>query len=507
MNEAPSPKRSPMTYVFFAAMWLVFGLVALVILAWGVENWRGEHAWQAALRDHAANGDPLEGPSAGPAHVPDDQNFLATPLLKPFFDYHLAKGAKGETMVVYNNAPAVERVKAIHLPDNQESPTRQRTGRTSLEGWQATLADTDGFPKPDQPGTPAKDILTALHRWDSELAELDAASRRPYSRVEAPIDERMDVMMPCIAYFKGAANLLKLRCTARLAAGDGDGAADDIEFIDRLAKTLSSDPVLIDELVSIAIRSIAMHALWEGLVDHRWNDAQLVRLQAVLAARDSRADMIRAFRGERSFGIQMLERAVHDPKKLAAAAGESGAQPSPIERMRMNSPRGWTRQNQVSIVVFHDELGKITGPWAKDELPTSKINVDPVEKALAKRPFIYSFQARMVVAAIAKGTLRTDRLVAATRMGIIACALERYRLANGEYPASLDRLTPRYLAALPLDPCTGGPFYYNATSDETWYRLYSTGPDGKDDGGDFNGRESGGDWLWPLPTETSKRLF
>jgi hypothetical protein len=39
----------------------------------------------------------------------------------------------------------------------------------------------------------------------------------------------------------------------------------------------------------------------------------------------------------------------------------------------------------------------------------------------------------------------------------IACALERYRLANGKYPAALADLIPRFLDKIPADVITGKP--------------------------------------------------
>lgn len=67
-------------------------------------------------------------------------------------------------------------------------------------------------------------------------------------------------------------------------------------------------------------------------------------------------------------------------------------------------------------------------------------------------------------------------------------ALERYRLAYGEYPSDLLLLVPQFLESVPLDPCTGEPLVYRPPADEPYegarpYLLYSVGPDGRDDGG------------------------
>jgi hypothetical protein len=62
-----------------------------------------------------------------------------------------------------------------------------------------------------------------------------------------------------------------------------------------------------------------------------------------------------------------------------------------------------------------------------------------------------------------------------------ALAAERYRRERGKWPASLADLVPRYLSAVPLDPHTGKPLILKELPDGI--AIYSTGPDGIDDGG------------------------
>ena len=82
----------------------------------------------------------------------------------------------------------------------------------------------------------------------------------------------------------------------------------------------------------------------------------------------------------------------------------------------------------------------------------------------------------------------------------IACALERYRLAHGEYPELLNALTPQFIAKLPHDSI-GQPLKYRRTGDGK-FLLYSVGWNEKDDGGENALRKDGspdlanGDWVW-----------
>jgi hypothetical protein len=83
----------------------------------------------------------------------------------------------------------------------------------------------------------------------------------------------------------------------------------------------------------------------------------------------------------------------------------------------------------------------------------------------------------------------------------IACALERYRLAYGQYPEKLDSLLPTFAQKLPSDPIEGQPFHYRR-KDPDHFLLYSIGWNETDDHGTVVRNANGyptldqGDWLW-----------
>ena len=93
-----------------------------------------------------------------------------------------------------------------------------------------------------------------------------------------------------------------------------------------------------------------------------------------------------------------------------------------------------------------------------------------------------------------------------------ACALERYRLAHGKYPQTLDALAPQFIAKVPHDPIGGQPLHYRPT-DDGQFILYSVGWNEKDDGGTVSLTKGvsgdadkpgsvdldNGDWVWRYP--------
>jgi WD40 repeat protein len=86
-----------------------------------------------------------------------------------------------------------------------------------------------------------------------------------------------------------------------------------------------------------------------------------------------------------------------------------------------------------------------------------------------------------------------DRTEQTQRNLYLAFGLAAYRVENGRYPAKLDELAPRYLAAIPDDLFSGKALIYRPS--DKGYLLYSMGVNGKDDGGRSYGDEPPGDDL------------
>ncbi len=63
-----------------------------------------------------------------------------------------------------------------------------------------------------------------------------------------------------------------------------------------------------------------------------------------------------------------------------------------------------------------------------------------------------------------------------------AVAVEQYRMEHGEYPKTLNALVPEFLAEVPVDPYSGKQLVYRPDPVRL-FRLYSIGPNEKDDDG------------------------
>jgi hypothetical protein len=118
----------------------------------------------------------------------------------------------------------------------------------------------------------------------------------------------------------------------------------------------------------------------------------------------------------------------------------------------------------------------------------------------------YNVFAGLLLPALAAPVEKCAYAQNAVSMARVAVALERYRLAHGAFPDSLDVLSPQFIQPIPHDIINGEPLQYERTGDKQ-FTLYSVGWNEKDDGGVvvFKKGETGGidiskgDWVWRYP--------
>ncbi|HTI69582.1 MAG TPA: hypothetical protein VMF06_06435, partial [Candidatus Limnocylindria bacterium] len=293
----------------------------------------------------------------------------------------------------------------------------------------------------------------------------------------------------------------EVRSAAYLEKGNTAAASQDIETVERLAQSLDSEPLLISMLVEFAVQSISSRMIWQGLVDHRWDEAQLAHFQDLFARRtDPLQRCLTSLRAERAFSASAIDDLIKDPRRESALASESGDWRNTVRFI----PRGWLRQNQVSLAGYYDGVIHQLEQGGNMEQVLSAESSG--RRYLEGRPRLYAMFANMLAAAIDKADTKSFRMQALNRMGQTACALERFRRTSGVYPETLDKLTPKYLASAIMDPASHKPFRYEPQGDE-WYRLYSLGANSRDDGGKPSRDEKGGDWCWPEPVDMKPRLF
>jgi hypothetical protein len=469
-------------YGFFALVCLAT-IIALVIAE---ENFRSKREWESYKREHEARGERLDLQPLIPPPVPDEQNFAMTPLLRPLFP-------DGK---IY----AEELQKKLEFPAAKPDAKRPGFGdrasgkRVNLDDWRTYFG--------------GQDVLPVLQKFDPELREISDAVRRPYSRFPVSYEKGLGTSLPHMQVLMNLGKIYTLRAFAESREGQSDASLADVQTVFRLTESVKDEPTLISLLVRIAICQTGLQAAWDGLADRRWSDAQLSVLQDELARADFLTGLQMAFRGERAeFNSTMLQ-VVGNPKNLPGLMGIGDGKNNTVWQF---IPSGWFYQNMLTTNRFYDAvLPSSSDPAALRTLAAryneaaAKVKVDSVLNFFGIRMLNpYNVLLAIGVPVFSNVTTRAFYAQVSTDEAVIACALERYRLANGQYPDALEKLVPAFLKTVPLDAVSGEPLHYRLKDDGN-FLLYSVGADGKDDGGKNVLKKSGsvditqGDWVWSL---------
>jgi hypothetical protein len=503
MNDKPETGRR----------WRVlrWGLISLAVFATLIavlvteENWRGKRDWEVYRHEWEAKGEKFDWQAFVPPFVPNDQNFFTAPI---FADMRTGK----IVMSPYHSDGSPD------LPPFKDTP-HDATGYlggegkariTDLKTWQASYRNPTNaslakeFPVAPQAQTPAADVLFALSKFDSAVEELRLASQRPYASVPLNYEDGFSsttALLPVLTELKRCTQVLQLRAAAELADGQSAKALEDVKLLLYLNNSIRNSPFLISHLVRIAIVAIGLQPIWEGLVEHKWSDEQLVALDAELSKIDFLADYGSIMRGERAFAIASFESQRHSREIISYRDDRI------VTNKLTFMPSAWFYQNELAIARMQQQ-------WILPLVDTNSRTVSPeklrqandANRAETKHYSPYKVQALMLFPAISASVKKVAAIQVSINLARVACALERYRLAHGEYPETLDALVPQFIEKLPHDIINGQPLHYRREADGRFI-LYSVGWNEKDDGGTValtkggNVDRENGDWVWQYPAK------
>jgi hypothetical protein len=525
------PVRCFFTWRNFRRLFFVFAsFIALLILFYAEEDFRGWRAWNKFKQQEEAKGENFNHFSFAPPSVPDEQNFALTPIVASSYNWLLDKEGKKlkppKTNYIDHLSMSRESYGSIDSPTNYAYWAKSKT--TDLEEWQnyyrAVAAKTNEFPVAPTPQSPAADVLLALSKYDSDIEEIRKASALPYSRFplnyssEHPFE---DILLPHLAALKRCSQVLELRACAELENNQNDKALADVKLMFRLADSIQNEPFLISHLVRIAMTSIALQPVWEGLVKHKWSDVQLAELERALAALNFLNDYEFTMRNERAGAILEIDsmRRHRDYKRTemlfnGMRLGDESepsieySTPSKISEILCCSaglylmPSGWYFENELTVAEMHRQCFlPMIDTNLQVALPKIRNEANEYFKKLNPGPWnliaLFSADLRSSGRKFAYGQN-------AVNMARVACALERFRLAHDEYPETLDALTLQFITQIPHDVIGGQPLHYQRV-DGGKFLLYSIGWNETDDNGQIGLKETGfvdntkGDWVWPNP--------
>jgi hypothetical protein len=503
-------------------------LATLIALFYAEEDWRGWHAWNQFKHQWAAKGEPVDYASVIPSPVPDDQNFALTPVVASCYETYFDKNGHE---VKPRNTNVVDRFSLLSWRDISYESQRVKVPdsagwraaqKMDLKAWQAFFRSlpptnsvlTNSFPTALQPQMPADDVLLALSKYDSAIEEIRQASRLSYSRFPLTYNsaDTFSILLPHLGALKNSVQAVRLRSVAELQKNQTELAVEDVRLELYLANAIHTEPFLISQLVRLSMVNNALQPIWEGLSEHRWSESQLVALDGELVKLDFIAEFPKVQKSEIFLSAEEANY-LRRHRDYASQFAQMGFRYPMDARFKFAIyrfiPGGWFYQSALKngrtmieyLPAVNLDTRTISPALIRRADTATKNRVsffDPLDslKEMFNEDFLFmdGFPEK-----IAAGQASVD-------LARTAIALERCRLAHGEYPESLDALAPQFIA--------GGPLKYRRTQDGQFV-LYSIGWNETDDGGvvgfkkssdrwDESGSKvdiSQGDWVWRYPAK------
>jgi hypothetical protein len=289
----------------------------------------------------------------------------------------------------------------------------------------------------------------------------------------------LGILLPHCDHLRQTASILEL--DALLAAHDGrsDDALNAALGILALNRGINDEPLLISQLVRMAITNLAIRSVERTLGLTEVSDAKLAEFQTAIAAEADQPRLLWGLLGERGLMFKLgdnIDNGTIPAREAVNMATDLRIQaPDVAVSVVARSIAPGAQALFLEVMNKHIVAARLpVGPKRTDELKAA-------DKSLDGRDDLEAKAVRLILPAIARVGDADTRTAALCRVTAVSLAWERFRLKQGHYPKSLDELPKELLATVPNDPYTDEPLRYKLT--DTGAVVYATGPDQTDDGG------------------------
>jgi hypothetical protein len=482
-------------------LFLIAFLVTGIVLAYSITSYLGRREWAATRKALEARGEKLSILEMAPPPLADELNFFAAPAFMELADYEVVQDGeytKTNYRVPLENQQLRNLKKTLRMPFPKG--TRTANELTNFAAIAAHYRSQGRVMETDRSDAAA--VLEALEPARPLMEEIVLYAERPGARFPIRYEDGLSTGLPHIEALLTIASFLVLRAQAEMELGRGADASRDIMLILRLADAVRDEPYLISQLVRFGMLKNATLAIWEGVARGVWNDAELAAFQERLSGYDLYRDAVFGLRGERASVLYALEASMRKGElgKLISLVGRmsDGTKAGDLGAFASTGfyPRGWI---YADLAFFANVHQRWIDALEKRQIPIRPADFDFLasEKAQWEGPAKPRHVLSLIWLQAMKGTVETI----STRQTELeetctALALERYRLAHGEVPETLDGLVPEFLKAVPIDVMTGQPLSYRRLAPDD-FLLWSIGWDQVDDGAlPMDWKTKKGDVVW-----------
>ena len=291
-----------------------------------------------------------------------------------------------------------------------------------------------------------------------------------------PIDLKKGVNteLPHLAKLRDSGRLLLLNAAFNLEQGKAEASLQSITDTLGAACSLEDEPVLLSQLVRIALEKLSVSALERVLSQHGLEEKQLAIAASAFRNAECPLGLHRAFIGERCIGVNLFQMSPQNRAAVLSKTSEGAA------RFK-EDPQSADGDFLFFLRIVESEIEVAKSPYPKRLQAAKDVRPDIIRSAKEQK-YLVSAQ---LFPAFGSAVEKDAENVALLRAARTALAVERFRLANRKLPENLDSIAPSFLEVIPADPFDGKPIRFKKLT--KGYVVYSIGKDAKDNGGKEKG--------------------
>ncbi|MHC4140921.1 MAG: hypothetical protein ACYSUF_03240, partial [Planctomycetota bacterium] len=300
------------------------------------------------------------------------------------------------------------------------------------------------------------------------------------------------ILLPYLAELRTAGRLLALDAHRAAEAGDGALATANVEAILGIARHARETPILINDLVSLALVRMAVATLGDLLAQQPevLTDGQLLDLTHRLAAvQGGRLDvrlsgellwfhdlMQRLYTDDGEGGGRLTARGFQSLGSITAGSPAHTGPLAPALGLVVAGRREMTSEYMRWFAMAEAEFAKPL--WRQD---TGRLDRER-QRVTSSRVYTARYlPVALILPPLSRLGIEPELVTQERDAVCVAVGLELYRRRTGYWPASLESLVPDLLPMVPPDRFDGNPLRYRLVDGNPL--VYSVGSDRNDDQG------------------------
>jgi hypothetical protein len=347
----------------------------------------------------------------------------------------------------------------------------------------------------------ASDYLGWSDQFNGDFDLMRRALKRPYARMGGDYRYPPTMPIPNFVNIRAVSQTLAQRAQCYLLLGQPDKALQELTLLNDLRRLMEGAPThkpmtLVAAMINVAVVGLYADTIADGFRLHAWKQPQLIALENQLG-QINLAPFVQESFHEEQVGFWRIMQTLKSQFEIQRVPNATLWQK--IRNLRPpNIMRGFFYFNTINAVKTEQGIIECIDLSQKTVSP-QKAAAFQREVGALRHVHFWQYYKLFAVIAVPDFTKAIQTFAfnqTKANEAQIVCALERYHLAHGNYPQTLNDLLPQFIDKLPNDMIGGQPLKYHRAVDGQ-FMLYSIGWNEMDDGGQFYPSSyERGDWGW-----------